>query len=233
MITEFTEQVKQSILEQVNGLHTALPGVITKYDKDKCEAEILPYGKFEKPDGSFIDYPKINEVPVMVFQGNSQKTTIAYPVLPGDECLLIISEYTLDTWRGDMSESTNDLKFDLTNAVAFVGMFKKPNPLSAEAVDDDALIIEHNKNRVIFKGEDEVKIHLSGDTSFITLKPDGITIETVGDTTVKTTGNTTIETDGDTKIKTAGNTSIETGGEMVIKAGGDLTLYGANIDFNP
>ena len=225
MVTELANQVNKSISELLNGVHTAVPGKILEFDKAKCEAAVMPCGKLQKPDGSFIDYPKINEVPVMMFQGNNQKTTIAFPVLPGDECILIVSEYTLDTWRGSGEESENDLKFDLTNAVAIVGLFVKANQLAAEAVDDDALIIEHNKNRVIFKGEDEVKVHLSGDTSQVTLTPDKITMQTAGDIELNADGNISINAKGNFNAKANGNVSVS--------ADSNTLIQGARVDINP
>jgi hypothetical protein len=192
MISELANQAKKSIGEALVNVHTAIPGKIISFNKDKCEAVVLPYGKYQKPNGEFIDYPKINEVPVMIIQGNLQKSTMVHPVVPGDECLLVISEYTLDTWRTD-TESENDLKFDLTNAVAIVGLFSKVNPLASEAVTKDAVIIEHNKNRVIFEGQNKIKVHLNGDTSQITLTPEKISMTTVGDIEIKANGNILIQ----------------------------------------
>lgn len=148
MLQEFTQEVKNTITELLHDVHTAIPGKIVKYDPAKCEAEILPYGKFKKPNGEFMDYPQLHHIPILFPQSCGQDFSIVYPVNPGDECLVLVQEQTLDTWRGSGSESNNDLRFDLTNAVAIVGMFAKPQPLAKEAQDDNKMIIQKNGHRL-------------------------------------------------------------------------------------
>lgn len=148
MVQEFTQEVKNTISELLRDIHTAIPGKIVKYYPDKCEVEILPYGKFQKPDGSFIDYPQLNHIPILFPQSCGQDCAIVYPIKPGDECLVLVQEQTLDIWRGAGSESNNDLRFDLTNAAAIVGMFAKPQPLAQEAQNGDKLIIQKNNHRI-------------------------------------------------------------------------------------
>lgn len=162
MIQEFTQEIKNLILDTIRDLHTVIPGKIESFNPDKCEASVLPYGKFKKPDGSMIDYPKLSGVPVYIMQSSSQTATIVYPVKKDDECLVLFSEQALDTWRTGMA-SDIDLRFDLSNAVAIVGMFSKPNSLMKAAVAQDAVIIDRNGTRITLLPDNKVEI--IGDTT--------------------------------------------------------------------
>ena len=141
MLQEFTQELKNNMMDTLRDVHTVIPGKIVTFDPDKCEASILPFGKFKKPDGVMMDYPQLNEVPVYIIQGSGQTATIVYPVKKDDECLVLFSEQALDTWQ-TKAESNIDLKFDLSNAVAIVGMFSKPNLLMRRACDNDSIIIQ-------------------------------------------------------------------------------------------
>ena len=175
MLQEFSQEVKNTVTELLRGVHTAIPGKIVRYYPDKCEAEILPYGKFRKPDGEFLDYPQMNHVPILFPQSRGQDFAVVYPVNPGDECLILAQEQTLDVWRGAGSSSDNDLRFDLTNAVAIMGMFAKPQALALEAQNDDKLIIQKNGHRLHIK-PDEMLLKFS-DTVFIRMNSGGITLK--------------------------------------------------------
>ena len=157
MNQDFTKQVKATAEELLHNIHTAIPGKIIKYDAAKCEAEILPYGKFKKPSGEFIDYPKLHHIPILFPQSCGQNVAIAYPIKEGDGCLIFIAEQTLDIWRSG-GESNNDLRFDLTNSVALVGMFSSPQPLAQEAQNQNAVIIGNNGTRLYITADGYVNI---------------------------------------------------------------------------
>ena len=140
MVSEFTQELKNLIGEKTRDMHTVLPGRVLSFDPDKCEAVVLPHGKYRKPDGTAMDFPQISSVPVYFPQGAGQTAIIAWPVKPGDECLLLFAEQTLETWKSGAASNT-DLRFDLQNAVAIVGLFSKANPLVREACDTNSIII--------------------------------------------------------------------------------------------
>jgi hypothetical protein len=176
MLQEVAQEVKNTITELLQGVHTAIPGKIVNYDPAKCEAEILPYGKFKKPSGEYLDFPQLNHVPILFPQSCGQVFTMVYPINPGDECLILAQEQTLDIWRGAGAQSDNDLRFDLTNAVAIMGMFSNPSPFAKEAQDDNKLIIQKDDHRLHIK-PDEMLVQFS-DANNIRLNAAGITITT-------------------------------------------------------
>ena len=122
MMQEFVQQVKSTIQEFIDGVHTAIPGVITAFDPAKCEASVNLTGQYNKPDGTKLPYPAAAHVPVVFPQVSNQEITIAFPIKPGDGCLVIIAEQALEAWRAG-GESNLDLKHDLTNAIVIPGLF--------------------------------------------------------------------------------------------------------------
>jgi len=209
---EFTQEIKNMMLDRLRDVHTILPGKIVTFDPDKCEASILPYGKYKKPDGSMMDFPQLNEVPVYVMQGSEQTATVVYPVKPDDECLVLFTEQTLETWRTG-AESHTDLRFDLSNATAIIGMFSKPNALIKEACDDDSLIIEKDGERLrLKKGETYIR-DTAGQS--ITLTPDKTTMIV-----------------NNLVIMTGGNIDITAGGNITTTASGNIKETAARIDHN-
>ena len=179
MLAEFTQELKNLTQDTLRGIHTALPGKVDSFDATQCRASVVPYGKFRKPDGSYIDFPKLANVPVYIMQGSGQTATIAYPIKSGDECLLLFSEQTLDVWETGASSNT-DLRFDLSNAIAIVGLFAKPNPLVKTACDNDALIIE----------KDGQSIMLS--SSAVTMKVNSLVVQSSGNVSFSVGGSMTL-----------------------------------------
>lgn len=176
MLQEVAQEVKNTITELLQGVHTAIPGKIVTYNPAKCEAEILPYGKFKKPDGAYLDFPQLNHIPILFPQSCGQAFTMVYPINPGDECLILIQEQTLDVWRGAGAQSDNDLRFDLTNAVAVMGLFAKPQTLAKEAQEENKLIIQKDGHRLQIR-PDEMCLQFS-EANYILLNEAGITVTT-------------------------------------------------------
>ena len=173
MMQEVVQQVKATIQEFIDGVHTAIPGVIAAFDPAKCEASVNLTGQYNKPDGTKLPYPAAAHVPVVFPQVSNQEITIAFPIKPGDGCLVIIAEQALEAWRAG-GESNLDLKHDLTNAIVIPGLFRTPNAVMQEAVSEDAIMLVNQGTKVKIKGQEihietpkiEIqteKIHITGE----------------------------------------------------------------------
>lgn len=182
MLQEFTQEIHNSAKEEVNNIHTAVPGEIVSFDASKCLATVQPKMKFKQKNGKTLDYPEIGEVPVVFLQTMKQEATIAMPIKAGDGCLIVFSEQSLDYWQHGQ-ETDTDLKFDLTNAICIPGLFSKENSLIKEACDNNAIIVDVKGTRITVS-KDNVKIKATN-------------IELDGDVTVK--GK--ISTDGEISTK--------------------------------
>ena len=148
---EFVEQVKKTTSAMLGQVHTCVPGKIISFDGATCQVTVLPAMKIKKPTGEMLAYPQITGVPVVFPQSSAQEVTIAYPVKAGDGCLILFSEQALDQFLYDRDTGT-DLKFDLSNAVAIVGLFAQGNSVMAEATSSNAVLVDVSGTRITGKG---------------------------------------------------------------------------------
>lgn len=156
MMQEFTQEITNTIQKNLKGVHTAFPGVITKFDPAACQASVQPSMKFKKPDGKTIDYPQVSGVPVVFPQCMGQNATIAYPIKPGDGCLVVVAEQSIDYWMYEQ-ETETDLAFDMSNSICIVGLMSKANPAMQSACDDNAVVVDVSGTRITVK-EGEIQI---------------------------------------------------------------------------
>lgn len=159
MMQELVHRLQEMAEGMVNCIHTAIPSSVVDFDPSTCLATVSPAMKYTKPDGSKIDYPNVSGVPVYFPQGAGQKASIAYPVKPGDGCLLIVSERALDYWMYQRETST-DLRYDLTNSIALVGLFVKPGPGVQKACDENAVVVMAGSVVLTVKPE---RVEIDGD----------------------------------------------------------------------
>lgn len=138
MTTEYMQELKSYVHDVIDEIHTALPGTINDFDAAACTATITPDGNFRNKDGSKIPFPVINAVPVIFPCAGG--TGIAFPVNRGDKCLLLFSEQSPDP--------NADLRYDLSNAIAIVGMFGTPSALVREAQGSGMTIVAQGNARV-------------------------------------------------------------------------------------
>lgn len=151
MLHGFAQQVDDTIQGKINAIHTIIPGEIVSFDAAQCIATVKPAMKYMKPDRSKIDYPEVSGVPVLFPQAYGQKATLAFPVKPGDGCLILCAEQSLDYWQYG-NETETDLRFDLTNSVCIVGLFRKGNSVMTEATNGNKMILDLSGTRIELDG---------------------------------------------------------------------------------
>ena len=156
MLQEFAEQVERVARSVMEEMHTSIPGKIVIFDVDKGMATVKPYGTYKTEAGKMFKYPLITGVPVIIPQCQSASICIAFPIQSGDECLIIISEQELDEWLSNAS-SENDMRFDLTNAIAIPGLSKLVLPALKEACTNQKIIIA-NENTKLAVSKDEIEM---------------------------------------------------------------------------
>jgi hypothetical protein len=162
MLSEFMEGMKRYVSDATEEMHTAIPARVEAYDPAKGTVDALPYARRRKPGGGHAPYPLCAGVPAMFPQGAGQEAEIAFPVRNGDGCLLIFAEKALDAWRSG-AESPTELSFDLSSAVALVGLFARPGPAAAEAAERGALVLRMGASKIALLGGGGVEI--SGDVA--------------------------------------------------------------------
>lgn len=141
MSQEIIAAMQEMVSGMINGVHTVVPGKVVTFDSSTGLAVIEPVALYKKPDGTTMSYPNISGVPVVFPQSFGQSATIAYPIHPGDGCLLMICEQSLDYWMFSR-ETDTQLGHDLTNGIAIVGMFVAANATMKRACDENAIVID-------------------------------------------------------------------------------------------
>lgn len=156
------EVLKQAMESRLADVHTALPGTITKYDAAKQQCDVQPNIQRKYVTGELVNIPVIPNVPV-VFP-RSQKAFVSFPLVAGDQVLLIFSERSLDRWlvSGGQVDPADPRKHHLTDAVAIPGLYPFSKPVTAST---DALRLGNDKSQIDLKpdGKMSMKNLTSGD----------------------------------------------------------------------
>lgn len=152
-MTTMTDAMRQAIQFQLYDVHTALPGQVISYDYSTQKASIQPCLKKSYLDGTTQEMPILNNVPVVFPKAGGASLT--FPVMPGDNCLLLFIERSTDLWKsvGGIVAPNDPRKFDLSDAVAIMGLMPfSENSLSEN--NEDVLLTYKNSN---------IRIKASGD----------------------------------------------------------------------
>lgn len=158
---ELTQTLDTWFSARLEGIHTALPAQVEKYDLNTRRASVKPLVKLRMARGASVSIPVVDNVPV-VFPGSAQ-ALIHFPLSKGDGVLLVFSESALGNFlagNGEEVSAENESRFQLTDAIAIPGLWAKA-PLAGE----DALTIQYQKTTVRLKG-DSVEIEASGGLTF-------------------------------------------------------------------
>lgn len=188
MLQEVVHMMQENIRKHLKKCHTAVPGKVVKYYPEKGMCDIQPVMQFKKPNGEWIDYAELKDVPVWWPQTFLQESTFVYPIKKDDEVLVLIMERPIDYWLFGM-QTEQDLMFDLSEAICIPGLFAKPNRLAKIAQDEEAIIIQRKDTFIKIK-EREVIVDSQGI----------VTVNALDDVTVNTEKNMTINAKKDMTI---------------------------------
>lgn len=159
-MTTMTDAMRQAVLFQLYDVHTALPGTIISYDSTLQKATIQPSLKKSYLDGTTQEMPILNNVPVIFPRAGGASLT--FPVVQGDTCLLLFIERSTDLWKsvGGVVAPDDPRKFDLSDAVAIMGLMPfSENSLSEN--NEDVLLTYKNSN-IRIKSSGEIQIETAG-----------------------------------------------------------------------
>lgn len=92
------EGLENLMQQKIGSIHTCLPGIVLSFDASTCLASVKSTLKKYTADDRVLEYPVIDGVPV--FMPHAGAAQITYPVKPGDSCLIVFSERSIDEWLG-------------------------------------------------------------------------------------------------------------------------------------
>lgn len=187
-IQTLASTIEKGIENRLKDLHTAMPGIIQSFDAAGQTASVQPtirrifITREEEIDIlTPADLPILINVPIVYPRGGGFSLT--FPIAPGDECLLVFSERSLDNWHTNGGVRTpSDRRFHhLSDAVAFVGLSSIPNkvPLynttGAEIKKDDgSATISLNADQSI-SIDSNVEVYVNAPTTVV--NSDMVTID--------------------------------------------------------
>ncbi len=147
MYQDVVEQIQSLANEVANEMHTAIPATVLSFDKQSGRATVRPKGKIKAPNDQYLDYPQLNDVPIVFPFCSALGAGMAFPIESGDSCLVIFSEQALDVWLGK-GDTTSELKYSLTNAIAIPGLMKFAPDMLSEAINNKAVVLACGESRV-------------------------------------------------------------------------------------
>ncbi len=155
-MTTITDAMRQAVLFQLYDVHTALPGQIISYDHTTQKATIQPCLKKSYLDGTTQEMPILNNVPVIFPRAGGASLT--FPVLPGDTCLLLFVERSTDLWKsvGGVVAPNDPRKFDLSDAVAIMGLM--PFTENSLSENNEDVLLTYKSSNIRIKASGEIQI---------------------------------------------------------------------------
>lgn len=155
-LPSFVTELKNLVKEKINNVHTALPGEIVSIDDATGRVSVLPKAQMRFSNGKVLDFPLISGVPLVMPQSGVAGASVVFPVSPGDQCLIVFSEQSLDYWL-ENGMTNSHLKYSLSGAIAIPGLMKSITDDVREANKSGAIIIR-NKNTKITVSQADITI---------------------------------------------------------------------------
>lgn len=152
-----TDAIRQACLYHQANMHVSLPAEIIEYNFVKQKATVQPLLNKAWADGTETPMPVLENVPVIF--PRSGGASLTFPVTKGDTCLLVFIERSTDLWLtvGGQVTPDDDRKFDLSDAVAIMGLFPFVENSQADNNDDVVLTYEGSNIRIQKNGNIQIK----------------------------------------------------------------------------
>lgn len=151
---------KKSVKLEINCHHI---GKIQAFDPITQTATVtINYSKTflkAEKDGTFStaikDFPPIKSCPVIIMGGGHRSLT--FPILPGDDCILLFNDRDIDNWFAGSSSSppATGRLHSFSDAICLVGL--RPEGEFIDDYDNDAVALNYGTTKVRV-GEDKVSI---------------------------------------------------------------------------
>ena len=170
-----TIQNREMVERAIMKINTAIPGIIQSFDSSKQTVAVVPAIKMRTMiDGneSFVQLPKILEVPIVFPIAATKGFALTIPVSAGDSCLLIFSQRAIDNWHDrdgvqiPESSGSGSRHHDLTDAFAILSPVPLPNVLSNWENNGIELRNTSKTSRITVKDE-EIEIQCSNTSIFV------------------------------------------------------------------
>lgn len=119
---ELYDLLERNKRDTMNSINCIKVGKIVKYTALTNSAEISIASKRKLADGTIADYPILGDCPVFVLKGGT--SFISCPITPGDECIVLFSDRSIDNWylAGQVLPPMDTRCHSLSDGIAIVGI---------------------------------------------------------------------------------------------------------------
>jgi hypothetical protein len=147
-LTDVLSALKTDIFRSLNAVKV---GEIVTFDMERKTAKIKILFKRVLPDKTVSSYPALVDCPVFTLQGGG--ASIQFPIVAGDQCLLLFSDRNLDAWftAGSEQAPLTARCHDLSDGIALVGLNSLASTLANYEADKVRLFFEDGKATLILE----------------------------------------------------------------------------------
>ena len=124
---QITPSLAEFVLDAIDSkmldIHTAIPGIVVKFDAEKQLADIQPALKRKFSETQIEPLPVVTNVPVVY--PRSSNSIIYFPLVKGDSVLLLFAERSIDRWisKGGIVDPADVRKHHLSDGICVPGLF--------------------------------------------------------------------------------------------------------------
>lgn len=148
--------INDAIEARLGRMNTCLPARVVRVDVTKAQCDVEPVLRSIDASGNPVTLPVISNVPIAVYRAGN--AFISLPVKVGHFVELRFSQRSLDTWltKGGIVDPNDRRKFNLSDAIAYPGVYPFSNPPTGATADD--VVIKNEGSKITIKPDGEIAI---------------------------------------------------------------------------
>lgn len=194
--TTLLQIIQKALEKSAKNTSVALPATVINYkiNGNKVCADLQIMIKYED-NSQYVDFPRVNNVPVQIISGSSGRAFLSMPIKPGDTGLVIACDLGIDNWKGSDGQSASEpsslIMHSFSHAIFFPGIGTNITEYPGINTTDIKLVNEDGS--IVIKSTDDFSIQnidcsltMDNDTIKITNTSGGVELlATNGDIIVK------------------------------------------------
>lgn len=131
-LNDESDLIRKFLGQHEFNLRVACPGIIKSFDSDTQTAEVRPAIKEKVVIDGIIQWrelPLLVDVPVVFPRAGGFSLT--FPIIEGDECLVIFGDSCIDAWwqSGEVQNPIEQRRHDLSDGFAILGPWSQPKKI--------------------------------------------------------------------------------------------------------
>lgn len=146
-IRDVLDRTKDDVFYNLNCVQV---GSIVSYDPAKNTASLQIAMKRQLPNNEIIDYPVLQDCPVVFLSGG--QSYLSMPIGVGDSCLILFNDRDIDTWwaTGESNIPNTPRAHSLSDAICLVGVRNQSN---AQELRTNAVVLSGADKKIDIKND--------------------------------------------------------------------------------